>query len=436
MKKSIKCGITTLIFLLLVFSTLSERGVLFAQELKLPQESISLHFQDTDIREILRLFVAKSGINIIYGDDIKGTLTIHLDNVPFDQALNTVLSLKGLVYLTVGPNILRVITPEILAAERAKAVTYTKIYPLNYAKAEEVKPQLDAIRSAEGRKGIISVDSRMNSLIITDTREGLEAVEKLIKELDKKPQQVMIEAQLIDVKLTELDELGVNWLYKERDSAATQKTAYPAGVDESQEKYVTGDSLKAEAKITVPDSGLIFNFGRVTDRIRLNAKLAASVAEGKTRVLANPRVATINNKEAKILIGDKIPFKTTTLAASGVSQESWQFLDAGVKLTVTPTITQDQTIILKVKPEVSVPTGGGAGVPPQVGTREAEVTVMVKNEETLVIGGLIREEDYRNLEKIPYLGDLPILGNLFRYRKDTKQRTELLVFLTPRIIED
>lgn len=427
MKKLFCLSILFFFFILLL-----PNGVI-GEEIKLPQQPISLHFQDTDIREIFRVFALKSGINIIYGDDVKGTLTIHLDNVPFDQALNTVLTLKGFAYQVVGTNILRIVSPEILSAERAKAVTYTKIYPLNYAKAEEIKTQLDAIRTAEGRKGTISVDTRTNSLIVTDIRDGLEAAEKLIKELDKKPQQVMIEAKMIDVKITDLDELGISWSYKEGDTASTQQSVYPAGVGTTEQKIVKGENIEASAKITVPASGLIFNFGKVTDRLRLDAKLGALVTQDKVKVLATPRVATLNNKEAKILIGDKIPYKTTTIGTGGVSQESYQFLEAGVKLTVTPTVNEARQIILKVKTEVSVP---GAGSPPQVGTREAEVTVMVNNNDTLVIGGLIRETDILNMEKIPLLGELPILGALFRYRKESKERTELLVFIRPIILED
>jgi len=429
-KKEVITSIILFLFFLCLFSGLC------AEEIKLPKEPISLHFQDADIREVLRLFALKSGINIIYGDEVKGTITIHLDNVPLDEALNTVLTLKGLTYQTVGTNILRILTPETLAQERAKAVTYTKIYPLNYAKAEEVKPQLDAIRTAEGRKGMTNVDTRTNSLIITDTREGLEAAERLIKELDKKPYQVMIEAKMVDVKLSDLDEMGINWTYKEEDTAATQQEVYPAGVDTSKEKIVRGENLEVSAKFVPPTSGLIFNWGQVTDRLRLEAKLGALIKEGKTKVLATPRVATLNNKEAKILIGDKYPYTITTEVPGQPRLTTYGFVETGVKLTVTPTINEARQIILKVKPEVSVPTGGGSGVPPQVGTREAEVTVMVNNNETLVIGGLIREDDIYNLEKIPFLGDLPFLGALFKYRKESKERTELLVFLRPVILED
>jgi len=368
---------------------------------------------------------------------VKGTLTVHLDNVPFDQALNTVLTLKGYAYQVVGANILRIVSPEILTEERTKAVTYTKIYPLNYAKAEEIKAQLDAIRTTEGRKGVISVDIRTNSLIITDTPEGLESAEKLIKELDKKLQQVMIEAKMVDVTISDIDDLGVSWTYKEGDTAATQQSIYPAGVGKSEQKIVQGDNLEVETKITVPTSGLLFNLGRVTDRLRLEARLAALVTKGKTKVLATPRVATLNNKEAKILIGDKVPFKTTTMGTGGVSQESWEFLDAGVKLTVTPTINEAKQILLKVKPEVSIPgTVTVPGQPPTISTREAEVTVIVNNKETLVIGGLIKETDMVTLEKVPFLGDMPLLGTLFKYRHEKKDRTELLVFLTPTILED
>lgn len=440
------------IFFFLFISLLSPR-ITSGEEIKLPQQPISLHFQDTDIREIFRVFALKSGINIIYGDDVKGTLTIHLDNVPFDQALNTVLTLKGFAYQVVGTNILRIVSPEILSAERAKAVTYTKIYPLNYAKAEEIKTQLDAIRTAEGRKGTISVDTRTNSLIVTDIREGLEAAEKLIKELDKKPQQVMIEAKVIEVSLGKEFELGVEWSY-----ASTKKPGSSTdilGVGKTKEEIspigigVEGEiDKKVKNPLTMGEEGTgvslprtlggagggSISFGIITDTSRLLAMISALATKEQAKVLASPKVATLNNKEARILIGGKVPYTKSEVTAAGVAEKSIEFFEIGIKLTVTPTINAEKRITLKVRPEVTGVQKTGQGLGTTI--RETETTVLVGDGETMVIGGLIEERDSEVIERVPGLGDIPVIGEFFKHRYQEKTRSELLVFLTPRIIED
>ena len=412
----------------------------------LPKTKTTLELQDADIRDVLQLISIRSGVNIIYGADVTGEVTISLRDVPIDQAFKTILSLKGLTYIPVAENVLRVITPTQLTTERSQAVTFTKIFPLNYANAEEVKAQLDSIRGIEGRKGITNVDKRTNSIIITDTQEGLEFCEKFIKELDVKPMQVMIEAKIVDFSVDDLRELGVNWSH---ESLTTQPgtgklshdKTYPVGPVELQRTIDQSgvgrvEARGAESSLGVPTGGL-FSFGWITDREVFNMKLGMLVTQGKAKILSNPKVATMNNKEAKIIAGEKFPYKSTTIEAGGRSQENWVYLDAGVQLTVTPTISPDKYITLKVKPVVSIPAPATAqGVPPQVKTRETEVTIMVRDNDTLVIGGLITENDLAQIRKIPLLGDLPILGYLFKYKSNTKTTTELVVFITPKIIED
>jgi general secretion pathway protein D len=168
-----------------------------------------------------------------------------------------------------------------------------------------------------------------------------------------------------------------------------------------------------------------------------NMTLGALITDGKAKVLSAPKVTTINNEEAKLLAGEKMPFKTTTIGPGGVSQEAWSYVDVGVKLTVKPTITKGGSVRLKVHPEVSVPSAIAAeGAPPPVRTREIEVTVMVEDADTLVIGGLIGENDIETISKVPLLGDLPILGYFFKYKEKTKARSELLVFITPKILKE
>ena len=412
----------------------------------LPKTPITLEYVDADIQDVLQVMAIRSGVNIIYGPDVTGTVTVSLKNVPFDQAFNTILALKGLTTLQVGDNILRVLTPAALTDERQKEITYTKIFPLNYASASTVQSQVTNVLSARELKGIITVDDRTNSLIVTASQEGLDAVEKLLKELDVKPQQVMIEAKVVDVNLSDLTELGVSWSYENIATKAdggtlTQDKTYtigPIDVERKISETGVGRTEATGAKLVgpVPASGGIFSFGFITNREVFNAQLAALATQGKMKVLSNPKVTTINNKEAKILVGEKVPYKTTTIGQGGVSQESWQFLDAGIQLSVKPTISPDGWITMDVKPVVSVPLAAAGGQAPTVRTRETSVTVMVKDMDTLVIGGLISDSDMDSISKIPLLGDLPILGYLFKYKSKQKTRTELLVFITPKILKD
>ncbi|MFA5858347.1 MAG: AMIN domain-containing protein [Elusimicrobiota bacterium] len=380
------------------------------------KQPVDLNFVDADIRDILRLLSEKTGINIIYGDDVKGNVSVSLDNVPFEEAMRTILDLKGLVAKSIGGNIIRVMTPEVLSQERSRAVTYTRIYSINYAKSSDLEVQLNAIRNAEGRKGSISTDLRTNSLIITDTEEGLEASEKIIVQLDIKPYQVQIEAKLVEIVLSENKNLGINW-------AATQTNT--SGSDSQ-----TGG---INVSLPVPALGSI-SFGVVSNTLNLNAQLQVLMADSKTRILSNPRISTVNNTMASIIVGKKVPYSSIKVTANNQSTQSTEFLDVGIKLEVTPTINVDKRISMKVRPEVSLvsefrPEG------PVVATREANTTVIVKDGETVVIAGLIDDSDIEAAAKIPMLGDLPVLGAFFKRNQNTKERTELLIMLTPRIVE-
>ncbi|MFH2069683.1 MAG: type IV pilus secretin PilQ [Elusimicrobiota bacterium] len=411
----------------------------------LPKTPVTLEYQDADIRDVLQVMAIRSGINIIYGTDVTGTLTISLKNVPFDQAFRTILSLKGLASVPVGDNILRVITPVALTAERQQDISFTKVYPLNYALAGEIQSQIASALGAQGLKLSLSPEVKTNALVVTASPDGLNMVEKLLKELDVRPKQVMIESRVVDVRIDDLAELGVNWSLDKiqtTDGSGVTMMSRSGALGGGLALTMPGETVaKVEgggvsSVISAPTSGGVFNFGYITNRDAFLARLGMLATQGKTKVLSNPRVSTINNKEASILVGEKVPYKTTTIGTGGVSQESWQYLDAGIQLTVTPTISPDGWVTLKVNPTVSVPLPTAGGAAPTVRTRETKVTVMVKDGDTIVIGGLISETDINSIQKIPLLGDLPILGHLFKYTSSQKGRTELLIFLTPHILED
>lgn len=427
--------------------------------LPLPKSLLSMDFQDADIHDVLHLLAVKSGLNIIYSSDVSGPVSLHLDQVPFDQAFQTVLTLKNLVALSMGPRIIRVVTSTGLTTEQSQAATFTKVFRLNYADASTVKTPIDAIRSAAGRKGISNIDIKSNSIVITDTQEGLKEVEQLIPTLDRKPQQVDIEAKIVEVSLDNNTILGVSWAFA---SGNPNKSAADGGPDVN---YIGGTKLNtadpqpglfggSKTGQQVPISPLAgapgvggtgidlggsgqpigFSFLHKEAAYLLNMQLSALAANSKVKILSTPHVVTLNNEQATINVTDKIPYQTVTLS-QGISQTAVAFVESGVKLSVKPTINADRRITLKVKPEVSNPTGVAAfaGAPPTVNTRNAETTVLLRDGETIAIGGLIRESTSKSISGIPFLMSIPILGYLFRTTTDKKSRTELIVFLTPRI---
>jgi type IV pilus assembly protein PilQ len=419
----------------------------------LPKSPLTMDFQDADVRDVLRLLALKSGLNIIYGADVSGSLTVHLDRVPFDQAFQTVLTLKGLVALPMGPRLIRVVTSTALTTEQSQATTFTRVFRLNYASADDIKRPVDAIRSAAGRKGVSTVDSKTNSLIITDTQEGLKEVEDLIPILDKKPQQVDIESKVIEVTLDNETQTGISWQYAVNTGrndvyqiggtkGETGATSVPGVMPTAAGSDIItplgpSDPIGAQGRGTGVNFNNIasnaFSFLTKQGTYLLSAQLSALAAQNRVKILSTPHVVTTNNEEAKIAVADKIPYKLSTVS-QGVSQESVQFVEAGVKLTVKPTVNADRRITLKVKPEVSNPvTAASPGLPPTVNSRNAETTVVLRDGETIAIGGLITERIDKTVSGIPILMSIPVLGYLFKTTDDRKQRTELIVFLTPKI---
>ncbi|MBI4055057.1 MAG: type IV pilus secretin PilQ [Elusimicrobia bacterium] len=413
----------------------------------LSKEPVDIHFESTDIRDVLRLLSMRSQINLIYGTDISGTLTLHLNQVPFQEAFHTVLTMKGLVTQQVGDNILRIMTPAILAQERSRAVTFTRVTTINYAKATDIAAHLNSVRSAEGRAGTISVDSRTNSLVITDTPEGLESADRLIAELDRKPQQVMIESKLVDITLTKNWDFGLQWEYAE--TRQTPSGSVKTSIGQRDPRISAGGSgatlpvgVAAGARgagVSLPQTLLsqigAITFGRVTNHSFLTATLSAAADKGNLKILSNPKIITLNNQQAKIQVGDQVPIKTTTVSPGVGTTESVSFVNVGIILTVTPVINADRQVTLNIKPEVSSATADPSGAGPRIATRTAETTVMVSDGETLVIGGLIDETKDKQTLKVPLLGDIPLLGWLFKRTSDKNLRRELLVFVTPKIID-
>ncbi len=381
------------------------------------EELITLNFKDADIRDVLRILSLKSGINMVYGDDVSGNITIHLDKVSFGNAFDIILGLKGLTYEKVASNVYRIATPAVIAAERAVMITATEVFAINYAKASEISPSLSSMLSSQGK---IQVDIRTNSLIITDAAANLKKIADMIKALDIATPQVVIEAQIVEIGNSDLQYLGINWTasktipYKEGQSTDVTLGMLPAGPT-----FGGG----AEGTLTIAS---------VMSKAQLNATLSALATKGKSKVLSNPKISTINNKEARILVGDRVPYSIITNTPMGWVKTT-AYIDVGIRLLVTPTINPNNIITLKIHPEVSFVKEWRQEAP-VIATREADTEVLIKSGETIVIAGLIKEEDRQDTSKVPFLGEIPILRYLFSQKLNDKTKTELLIFITPMVL--
>jgi len=421
---------------------------------RLPRDVVTLDFDNTDIRDVVRLLAAKSKVNIVFGTDVTGTLTLHLTDVPFNEAFRTALSMMKLTTDQVGDNILRVITPAELAKQRATSTAITKVYVLNYAKAVEVKATIDSVRGAEGRGGSSTADLKTNTLIVTDSLEGQLSTENLISQMDQRPRQVLIEAKLVEVSADSGLNYGVQWDYQ---GVQTSKIGGQQGTN----LFGTTTSPRKATSPTLPpfdqNANIIegvgaagrgtgvnlantafgaLTLGRITNNFILNATLTAAATEGKAKVLSEPKIATLNNQAATINVTTQIPYTTSNVAATGAQSITVTYVTTGIRLTVTPSINADGRITLVINPDVSQPSAAAPGAAPAIDSRTAQTTVLVRDGETIVIGGLISDSFRDTIAKVPLLGDIPILGWLFKKKTKTRVRVELLIFVTTRILPD
>lgn len=419
----------------------------------LPREIVSLDFEGADLRDVIRLMAETSNINMIFGPEIAGPISIHLKKVPFNEAFQTILNLKGLVAAQLGTNILRITTPDNIQADKTKAISYTKVYPVNYLEASDMKKHLQSVMSSSGRKGTITVAKESNRLVITDSQEGLAQAERLIQKLDVKPKQVLIEARIVEINLNNGFDIGIQWEYSHINLETTQN----GGLDQFSYIGGRGDDARVGWEnvpgfsdeigprgpaqpgtgVNLPGPSLAgITFGFIKNNEMLSATLGALITQTKARILSSPKVVTMNGKKATIQATQDIPFLTSTVSGTGVVSNSFEMVNAGIMLEVTPTINAEDRVTLDIQPTSSFPTAESSAAGPIIRTRNAKTTVIIKNGETLVIGGLIDDQDTKGISKVPILGDIPIIGVFFRSQTDRKIRNELLVFVTPRIIQD
>jgi type IV pilus assembly protein PilQ len=394
-------------------------------------EPISLDLKDADIKDVFRTISQLTGLNIVIDPEVRGTVTVQLENVPWDQALDLILKQNGLGYVLEN-NIMRIATTAKLQTEesdrarlaearQAAEPTRTVIKKLSYARAQEITPTLKSIMS---RRGDIVVDARTNTLIIREIPTFLPAVLQLIENLDTSTPQVMIESRIVETTKTLGRSLGINWGFNGVADVAhgnTTNLVFPNNVD-------GGFRVGLE---NGPVIGAI-RLGNILDTFNLDISLTAAENQGLLKIISSPKLAALTNTAALIQSGVQIPVQTTVNNTTTVI-----YVDATLRLEVTPQITAEGTILLNVnvqkrEPAVALNLALGQNVPLTI--REYRGQVLVRDGGTTVIGGIFQINDQDQNNMIPGLWKIPILGNLFRNKTRTEKHDELLIFITPRIL--
>ncbi|EPH3572392.1 type IV pilus secretin PilQ [Neisseria gonorrhoeae] len=414
---------------------------------------ISLDFQDVEIRTILQILAKESGMNIVASDSVNGKMTLSLKDVPWDQALDLVMQARNLDMRQQG-NIVNIAPrDELLAKDKAflqaekdiadLGALYSQNFQLKYKNVEEFRSilRLDNADTTGNRNTLVSgrgsvlIDPATNTLIVTDTRSVIEKFRKLIDELDVPAQQVMIEARIVEAADGFSRDLGVKFGATGRKKLKNETSAFDWGVNSG---FGGGNKWEAQTKINLPvvAAANSISLVRAISSGALNLELSASESLSKTKTLANPRVLTQNRKEAKIESGYEIPFTVTTASGGGNSTNT-ELKKAVLGLTVTPNITPDGQIIMTVKINKDSPAqcASGSNTILCISTKSLNTQAMVENGGTLIVGGIYEENNGNTLTKVPLLGDIPVIGNLFKTRGKKTDRRELLIFITPRIID-
>jgi type IV pilus assembly protein PilQ len=412
---------------------------------------ITLDFHDIEIRNLLRLIADVSKKNVVVADGVTGKVTVSLRNVPWDQALDIILKAKGLDKEEIG-NVIRVAPFDVIAKEQQARADAAKarapliplkvrIIPVNFAAASAIQPQVKDVLS---ERGTVTIDERTNVLIVKDTQEALARAEGLVRNLDTETPQVLIESRIVEASTNFNQAIGVQWGGNANFAPAFGNPlpiGFPnilgaggaAGQDPNQ-----GTASKPNYAVNLPAAigqgsggGIGFTFGSAGGAFNLNLRLTALENTGVAKTISAPKVATIDNKEATISQGISIPF--SQVSASGVNTT---FVEALLELSVTPHVTADGSILMKIKATNNQPNPQltGANGQPSISKRQAATSVLVKDGDTTVIGGIYTRQVSNNEAEVPWLGKIPVLGFFFRSKSETDNHTELLIFITPRIL--
>ena len=438
---------------------------LFSESKEYEGQRLTLNFQDIETRAVLQLLAETSGKNIVVSDTVQGNVTLRLRNVPWDQALDIVMTTKGLDMRQNGNVIMVAPAEEIAARETADLEAqlaiaelepvYSEFLQVNYAKASDLAALIGG--SGQGtllsERGSIAVDDRTNTLLIQDTAERLQDIRRMVRTLDIPIKQVLIESRIVVVNDDFSRDIGIRFGVT-GDDVSSDNIVVATGTGEGANNYLSSivdainnnDPTLAEypaltdrynVNVPIANPAGRFALAILGQDYLVDLELTALEAEGRGEIVSTPRVITANQKEASIKQGVEIPYQQS--ASSGAT--TIQFKEAVLELTVTPQITPDNNIIMDLRVSKDnvgeiISTGGLGGTVPSIDTRSVETQVLVKDGQTVVLGGIYETERRETINKVPFLGDIPVVGAAFRSKNRTNNKAELLIFVTPRILEE
>jgi type IV pilus secretin PilQ/predicted competence protein len=392
---------------------------------------VSLDADDASLPAVLKILAEKGNLNIVTGPGVtSGKVTIHLKDVPVEQAVNLVVRAAGLAYERIGNSIL-VADAKSLSDETGLS-SYT--IELQYADAGEVRTALSGLTEN------IQVDRGGNRLIIVTSPRVIAEIQSIVAEMDRPARQVMLEARVVEVSTDGLKKLGIDWDLLNRQGFTFVEGSYDSVRTDNLE--APGVLTQGKAVPNTPGTDDIWRLGNFTRLPKVfRAFVDLLIRDGNARVLAQPKLVTLNGKEATMLAGQRIPYLVSqTVFAGGAAAptQSVQREEVGIKLSITPLINADGYITVHIRPEVSTVTGfrGDRSDLPVVATRQAETTVRLKDGASVVIGGLLNEEKTTTRTKVPFLGDIPWIGGLFRHESTQTSNRDLIIEVTPHLIPE
>ena len=430
-----KITVLTMLLCLVVTTRVYAQGAAGSQAGEAPvtkEGNVSFDFRDADIRNVFRILSFKSGVNIVAGPEVTGVVTIKLDDVPWQQALDVILDTYGYAYERKG-SIISVTTIDILKQRRENSALLaeqeeleTEIFTLNFGKASEI---IESIGKMTSERGAINYDERTNSLIVTDIQGRLDIISDVVDTLDTTTPQVLIEAKIVETTLNDTENLGIDWTTTVTARGASRPVSYPFKRGATDSRYA--GTVDTPAADDVAYGTLSFT--------EFQAVLEILKSRTDTNILSNPKIVTLDNQPARIQVGTENPIpdfgansETGQLQTTGITYEN-----VGINFEVTPHVNKAGFVTLDLKPEVSEVAGTrsfqGIDVP-LINTEQVETSVMVKDGDTLVIAGLIKDKVTDVKKKLPVVGDLPIVGLLFQKTEKSIVKSDLIIFMTPHII--
>ncbi|WP_282177933.1 type IV pilus secretin PilQ [Vibrio nereis] len=410
-------------------------------------KKISINFQDIPVRNVLQLIADYNDFNLVVSDSVSGNLTLRLDGVPWQQVLDIILQVKGLDKRVEG-NVVLVAPKEELDLREKQLLEKSRmeeelgdlnseIIKVKFAKASEIAEMIggEGAVSMLSERGSLSVDERTNALLIRDLKENINVIREIVDTLDIAVKQVQIEARIVTVSEGNLDELGVRWGFSSQNGSTTAggsiegNRLYSDGVDASIDDFLNVNLAAASSNA----SSIAFSVAKLGSDLLLDLELSALQRESKAEVISSPRLITTNKKPAYIEQGTEIPY----LESSSSGATSIAFKKAVLSLKVTPQVTPDNRLVLDLsvtqdRPGEVVKTGNGEAV--AIKTQRIGTQVLVDNGETVVLGGIFQHNVTDTVDKVPLLGDIPLLGALFRRSYQQMGKSELLIFVTPKVV--